>query len=154
MLPISKTDAMKLAGGRNLLTPTGFPAGYLKADQHVLFIEDGYYSDIRMLDLRVDTLKTTVVEIPFVDQLKDGKTAFRVSAYTYQNQIVPALVGSITQGVPIIPATFTPNNAPYSSIGSGQYQSSMFTGVDNTVPVVSNLLLATVLYFRLTSLFF
>jgi hypothetical protein len=137
LLPITKADATKLAGNRKLLTPTDLPAGYLKNDEHVLFVSDGYMSDIRMMDLRVDRLKTTVIQVPFVDQLNDGKTAFKLTAYTYQDQLIPALVGSLTQGFTIIPATFEPTNAPYQAAGSGQFESSMFTGIDNQLPVVS-----------------
>lgn len=137
LLPVKKEVAQKLAGGRELLTPTGLPDGYLKDDEHLLVVTSAYMSDIRMLDLRVDRLLSTSVQVPFVDQLKDGKTAFRLNAYIFMDTLIPPLVGSLTQGFVIIPSTFDPADAPYRSVGDGEYATAVFTGLDNQIPVVS-----------------
>ena len=121
------------------MKPTGLPDGYLKDDEHLLLVNSAYMSDIRMLDLRVDRLLSTNVQVPFVDQLKDGKTPFRIFGYIFMDTLIPPLVGSLTQGFVIIPSTFDPADAPYRSVGDGEYASAVFTGIDNQIPVVSGL---------------
>lgn len=61
-VPIAAEEARSLAGGRALLKPKGLPEGYLKDDEHVLFVQDGYTTDIRMLDLRVDHIRNLLIQ--------------------------------------------------------------------------------------------
>lgn len=99
VIPIPKALAQRLAGGRSLLTPTGLPAGFLKADEHLLVINDQYQTDIRqnfLVDLRVDSLPTLTASIPFVDAAKDNKTAFSYNVGSWVPQLLPSLVATLS----------------------------------------------------------
>ena len=67
LLPISKTDAQKLAGKYALLKPTGLPKDFLSEDQHLLYVSAGYQYDIRMLGLRVDQLSVSTMSSKWID---------------------------------------------------------------------------------------
>lgn len=135
IVPVPKAQAAKMAGAP-LLTPTGF-GDYLSADEHPIIVSDGYQTDIRMLDLRVDALRATSVNVPFVDTLGDGKTAFRKGTINYQDQLIPALVGTVAGNNPaILPAAFEPPHKPYRAAGGGVFTDRVSVGVDNKLPVV------------------
>lgn len=65
----------------------------------MLTIIDAYQNDIRqnfLVDLRVDRLSSVTAAIPFVDAAKNGVTPFALGIGTFQNQLVPALVATLS----------------------------------------------------------
>lgn len=103
ILPIPLSDAFSLASPYNLILNHGLPSSVIPSGYFPMQIVAGYYYDIRqrlllgLLPLQVQQLSVVEVYLPFVDVLGGGATAFRRSVVTYMDQLIPALVGGLTQ---------------------------------------------------------
>ncbi|KAE8270631.1 hypothetical protein A4X09_0g1722 [Tilletia walkeri] len=120
LVPITKAQASKLAGGRTLLRPKGLPDGFsLEKDQHLMLILAGYYSDVRQLNvLSIPQMSFLHLYVPWVQAVATSKTPFTYHSKSYFDQIVPSLVGNLLQSSNSKPAFFDPAHAAYKSIAS------------------------------------
>ncbi|KAE8227895.1 hypothetical protein CF326_g7193 [Tilletia indica] len=127
LVPITKTQASKLAGGRTLLPPKGLPAGFsLKKDQHLMLIVAGYETDIRQLNiLSIPQMSFLHLYVPWVQAVATSQTPF-----TY---IVPSLVGNLLQSSNSKPAFFDPPHAAYKTIASDLSFNVDVGLLDNTI---------------------
>ncbi|KAL9107666.1 MAG: hypothetical protein Q9227_007473 [Pyrenula ochraceoflavens] len=128
ILPLPKT-VVQSAVSWPLLSPplsdqTLFPNGF-PSDSHPVLCMSAYMNDIRMSVLQIQNLFGGGCTIPYVDRLKDGKSAFQASARQWVGGangndlmgVVPAEVGT-GEGSTLTTAQFVPNNAAYSSISN------------------------------------
>ena len=102
ILPIPLSEAFSLASLYNLLLNHDLPTSVIPSGYIPLQVVLGYFYDIRqrlvlgLLPFQVQQLSVVEVYLPFVDVLGDGKP-FRRSAKTYMDQLIPTLVGGVTQ---------------------------------------------------------
>ncbi|KAG7008238.1 hypothetical protein G7Y79_00006g018580 [Physcia stellaris] len=127
IIPVTKTAVQSLVPFPLLPLPTSdktlFPSGF-PAGKHPVLLSSGYVNDIRMINLQIAALKQGSISVPFVDRLKDGKTAFNYPLQNYiggtQNNlqaVIPTLVGT-AEGTNIMVATITPLDNAYAPISS------------------------------------
>ncbi|CAO1621727.1 unnamed protein product [Sympodiomycopsis kandeliae] len=135
VLPIKKTEAQKLVGNRNLLTPQGLPMGYLKEDEHPYVVTFGQLYDIRQAVLQIKELQLAQGLIPFVDATGDGKTPYNFGHISVQDQPVPVLAGNLQQQTALQQANFNPPDAPWRDIGDHRYALDINQGLQ-TLPNV------------------
>ncbi|KAF8593545.1 hypothetical protein BDV93DRAFT_566425 [Ceratobasidium sp. AG-I] len=109
IIPYPKYDLQKLAG-YPLLAP--FPTADGTAP---LVLQFGKLADIRQNVAQIPELMSSTVIIPFVDRLKNGKSPFSLSKYTFTDQIIPSAVSSLVEGYQNELASFTPAHEAYAS---------------------------------------
>ena len=78
------------------LFPAGFPAG-----KHPVLVSSGFGNDIRMGPLFIQSLMQGSVQVPYVDRLNDGKTAFLAGVRQYIGGTDQYELGGI------VPCTYT-----------------------------------------------
>lgn len=116
ILPIPLSKAYSLASPYNLLLNHNLPTSVIPSGYFPLQVVLGYYYDIRqklvlgLLPFQVQQLSMVEVYLPFVDVLGGGK-AFRRSVKTYVDQLIPQLVGGVTQFTNTQLAYFDPAHA-------------------------------------------
>ncbi|CAO1631045.1 unnamed protein product [Parajaminaea phylloscopi] len=128
---ISRAEAQKLAKGRALLEPQGLPAGFLGKDEHPVLFQAGLFHDIRQLTLKIPNLSFGQVIVPFVDSSEDGKSPFFVAPVDYQDQPVPVIVGSATQGAGLVLANFDPPRAAWKDLAGDLRSMDIDVGINN-----------------------
>ena len=101
IVPIPISEAQSLASPYQLILDHGLAASVIPSGYFPLQLNPGYLYDIRQrpantIPLQVQQLSTLEMYLPFVNVLGTGK-AFRRSVKSYQDQLVPALVGSLEQ---------------------------------------------------------
>ena len=103
ILPIPLADAYSLASPYNLILNHGLPTSIIPLGYFPMQIVAGYYYDIRqrlvlgLLPFQVQQLSALEIYVPFIDVLGNGQKAFRRSVTTYLDQLIPTLVGGVTQ---------------------------------------------------------
>ncbi|KAL9938266.1 hypothetical protein V8E36_002889 [Tilletia maclaganii] len=121
LLPVSKVDAQKLAGGRTLLAPKDLPEGFdLKDDEHAIQITAAYLTDYRQNNvLALREISALNLFVPWVQGVESSKVPFSYHVVTFNSQIIPALIGTLFQGANAYPAFFDPKHAAYRAIPDG-----------------------------------
>lgn len=59
VVPIPKSEALKMTKGRKLLPPRGLPQGFLKDDEHPYVLTVGLFHDIRQATLEIPNLSVS-----------------------------------------------------------------------------------------------
>ncbi|SPO25391.1 uncharacterized protein UTRI_03194_B [Ustilago trichophora] len=152
ILPIPLSDAYSLASPYNLLLNHGLPTSVIPSGYFPMQIVAGYYYDIRqnqvlgLVPLQVQQLSVVEVYVPFIDVLGGGGTPFRRSVTTYMDQLIPALVGGVTQWHDAQLAYFDPAHAAYKPAGGSTLSFAAAQGIVNTLdgPGLVNPLFQTV----------
>ncbi|SJX62867.1 uncharacterized protein SRS1_13694 [Sporisorium reilianum f. sp. reilianum] len=152
IVPIPLSDAYALASPYELILTHGLPASIIPLGSFPLQITAGYYYDIRQrvvlgaLPAQVQQLSVVEVYVPFVDVLGGGGRAFRRSVVTYMDQLVPMLVGGVTQFHDAQLAYFDPAHAAYKPAGGNDLSFAAAQGIVNTLdgPGLVNTLFQTV----------
>ncbi|SPC62438.1 uncharacterized protein UHOD_04233 [Ustilago sp. UG-2017b] len=139
ILPIPLSEAFSLASPYNLLLNHDLPTSVIPSGYFPLQVVLGYFYDIRrrlvlgLLPFQVQQLSVVEVYLPFVDVLGDGKP-FRRSAKTYMDQLIPTLVGGVTQFTNAQLAYFDPEHVAYKPAGGITLSFAAAQGLINTSP--------------------
>ncbi|KAJ1583045.1 hypothetical protein NDA11_005759 [Ustilago hordei] len=137
ILPIPLSEAFSLASLYNLLLNHDLPTSVIPSGYIPLQVVLGYFYDIRqrlvlgLLPFQVQQLSVVEVYLPFVDVLGDGKP-FRRSAKTYMDQLIPTLVGGVTQFTNAQLAYFDPEHVAYKPAGGITLSFAVAQGLINT----------------------
>ncbi|KAG8698850.1 hypothetical protein FRC09_006991 [Ceratobasidium sp. 395] len=108
ILPYPKGVVQQFAGYPLLPCPFATPVGTAP-----LILQFGKLVDIRQNAAQIPELMSASVMIPYVDRLKNNKTSFSCTKYTFADQVIPATVSSLIEGYRNEPATFTPSHDAY-----------------------------------------
>lgn len=139
VLPIPLKEAYSLASPYDLILDHGLPTSVVPEGQFPLLIVGGYFFDIRqrllagLVPLQVPQLSSMLVYLPFVDVLGGGQRAFKANARTYFDQLLPTLVGDVTQFVKGEVAIFDPTHAAYKESGAGTLSFAVSQGISNPI---------------------
>ncbi|SPO45056.1 uncharacterized protein PSANT_02742 [Moesziomyces antarcticus] len=137
-IPIPLGDAYSLASPYNLILNHGLPGSVIPTGTFPLQIVVGYFYDIRqrvvlgLLPLQVQQLSVVEVYLPFIDVLGTGKP-FRRSVSTYMDQLIPALVGGLSQLHNTQLAYFDPPHAAYKAAGGSTLSFQAGQGLVNSI---------------------
>ncbi|KAN0064957.1 hypothetical protein ACQY0O_002015 [Thecaphora frezii] len=118
IVPIPIQKAAELSGNYPLL-PHNLPSSVIPYGHHPLLVQFGYFYDLRqdaVVSIHVEQLSASSWYIPFVDRTGTG-TPFSRSVMTFQDQLVPVLVSTVTELVSNSLATFDPPHAAYKEQG-------------------------------------
>ncbi|KAL9938294.1 hypothetical protein V8E36_002917 [Tilletia maclaganii] len=121
LLPVSKVDAQKLAGGRTLLAPKDLPAGFhLKKDEHAIMITAVLLSQVRQFNmLAIPRLSNLNLYVPWVQAVASSDVPFSYHVKSFQDQLVPTLLGHLFQDGNAYPGFFDPKHEAYKAIANG-----------------------------------
>ncbi|QRV72585.1 hypothetical protein RhiJN_00599 [Ceratobasidium sp. AG-Ba] len=112
IIPYPKADVEKLAGYPMLRPPFPF-----SEEAYPLVYQFGKLVDIRQSLAQIPELMSASIIIPNVDRLKDGKTSFVRSKYTFTDQAIPSIVSWAVEGYRNEVASFNP---PHEAFGASQ----------------------------------
>ncbi|PWN48356.1 hypothetical protein IE53DRAFT_400060 [Violaceomyces palustris] len=133
VLPIDKSVAKSMAGGNYELLEHGLDSSYIGPNQHPLLIVAGYMYDIRQGITKVNQLSSTSVYVPFVDRTGQGKP-FLCSTLTLLDQLVPTLVGFLSQITVTGLANYDPPHNAYKNTGINDFSLTITQGTTILTP--------------------
>ncbi|CAD6982654.1 unnamed protein product [Tilletia controversa] len=112
LVPVTKTQASKLAGGRTLLQPSGLPSGYsLGEDQHPLLFLMNYFTDISMYNFTaIKQMSELNLYVPWVQGVASSQKPFSYDANARL-------------------ASFHPPRGAYKAIGSSSFSLTVDVGL-------------------------
>lgn len=137
ILPIPLSEASSIASPYKLLPNHGLPTSVIPDGYFPIQVRANYFYDIRQkalgIPLQVPQLTSLALYLPFIDVLGDGKTAFKRSAIQYFDQILPTLVGGLTQFQNGQVAFFDPAHAAYKPSGGNTLSFTAAQGISNPI---------------------
>ncbi|KAE8209311.1 hypothetical protein CF327_g6690 [Tilletia walkeri] len=141
LVPVPKAQASKLANGRKLLKPTGLPDGFpLGEDEHPVVFAAGFLSDLRLLEIiRIPYLNGVSLYVPWVQGDTDSQTPLIFPYVQYFGDLIPALIGDLTQSARSKVGKFDPPRNAYKANGASEFSMKVERlGQDQGGPIFSS----------------
>ncbi|CAD6924314.1 unnamed protein product [Tilletia controversa] len=137
LVPVTKTEASKLAGGRTLLRPSGLPSGYsLGEDQHPVLFLTGLYTDISTYNFTaIKQLTELHLYVPWVQGVASSQKPFSYHYRSFSNSFFASLLGNLFQNANVRTASFDPPHAAYKAVGSSNFSLSADVGLFKSTPL-------------------
>ncbi|CAD6907561.1 unnamed protein product [Tilletia caries] len=131
LVPVTKTQASKLAGGRTLLQPSGLPSGYsLGEDQHPLLFLMNYFTDISMYNFTaIKQMSELNLYVPWVQGVASSQKPFSYHSRTFSDSLIASLLGNLFQDANARLASFHPPRGAYKAIGSSSFSLTVDVGL-------------------------